>query len=396
MTWGAAGLVLLLVGQGPAMAEADRMYADRRYAEAVERYLALLQEDPENPGARLRLGASLLQLGRPEEAIPHLEIAERVAPGDPAILQVLGQACLGAGRFAAAAARFRRLLENTPDDPGVLRHLGVCQYQLGDFEASATSFRSALSSQPENTRALTGLGMSLNSLERPDEARPVLEKAVELAPSDRMARLALARSLGDLGEFLRADELLRALTAEGPEDWEAWYFLAVLRFRNSYHEQALEAFDRCLTLRPGHPETRILRFRSLVKLGRLPEAGAVRQELSGDPEVANDPEFLLGHAEYSFQTGDLATALARIDEALVRRPRSGMLHHWKARILHHSGETAAAQAEAERAVALAPDLREPRGLLVRLYQLQGKESEAAAQIEWLRTRERAVARGSRR
>ena len=274
--------------------------------------------------------------------------------------------------------------------------LGACEYQGEDFEAAATSFRTALETQPDNGRALAGLGMSLNALERPAEARPVLERAVERAPSDRMARLALAHSLTELGEFLRADELLRHLTEEEPEDWEAWSFLARLRFRHNYHEQALEALDRCLALRPGDPDTRVLRARSLVKLGRLPEAERLFRQLSADPEVAGEWEFLLGHVEYSFSAGDLDTALVKVDAALSLMPSSGMLHYWKARILHHDGEIAAAQAEAEGAVALSPDLREPRGLLVRIYQMQGLEAEAAEQVEWLRSREREVARGTRR
>ncbi len=250
--------------------------------------------------------------------------------------------------------------------------------------------------EPDNPRALAGLGMSLNALERPDEARPVLDRALERAPTDRMARLALARSLTELGEFLRADELLRGLTEEEPGDREAWSFLATLRFRHGYHEQALEALDRCLALRPDDRDTRILRARSLVKLGRLPEAERLFRELSTDPSGAEDWELLLGHVEYSFAAGDLGTALVKVDAALARRPDSGLLHYWKARILHYEGDVAGAQAEAERAVALSPDLQDPRGLLVRIYQLQAMEAEAAEQIEWLRAREREVARGGRR
>jgi tetratricopeptide (TPR) repeat protein len=396
MIWAPAALALLLAAPGVDSTEADRMYAAQRYAEAAAAYRALLEEDPDNPALRLRLGASLLQLGRPDEALPPLEAAEKTVPGDAAILQVLGQAYLAAGRFAEAAARFQGLLEITPGDPGLLVRLGACEYQGGDFEAAASSFRTALETQPDNGRALAGLGMSLNALERPAKARPVLERAVAQAPSDRMARLALAHTLTELGEFLRADELLRRLTEEEPGDWEAWSFLARLRFRNSYHEQALEALDRCLTLRPDDGATRILRARSLVKLDRLPEAEQVFRELSANPEVAEDWEFLLGYAEYSFSAGDLDTALVKVDAALSRKAGSGMLHYWKARILHHDGDVAGAQVEAERAVALSPDLREPRGLLVRIYQVQGMKTEAAEQVEWLRSRERAVAQGQQR
>ena len=112
--------------------------------------------------------------------------------------------------------------------------------------------------------------------------------------------------------------------------------------------------------------------------------------------MAADWEFLLGYAEYSFSAGDLVAALTRIDAALSRKPGSGLLHYWRARVLHYEGDAAGARAEAERAVSLSPDLREPRGLLVRIYQAQGLEAEAAEQIEWLRAREGEVARGVRR
>ncbi len=383
MIGAATGLVLLLWLQDASAAKADALFAEKRYAQAAESYRALLREHPDDPGIRVRLGASLMSLGRPAEAVPHLEAAASMVPRDPVILRVLGQAYFASGRAAEAARRFRDVLEITPGAPDVLVSLGACQYQLGDFDGSAASFRSAIEEESQNSRALAGLGMSLNALGRPAEARPVLERAVGQAPTDRMARLALANSLTELGEFLRADELLRRLTEEEPKDAEAWQYLAALRFRNNYQEQALEAVERCLALRPGDRDARILRARSLVSLGRLPEAEPLFRELAVDPEVAADWEFLLGFTEYSFYAGDMDTALARIVEAISRRPQSGLLHYWKARILHHAGRTPEARTEAERAVALSPDLREPRGLLVRIYRELGMDAKAAEQIEWL-------------
>jgi tetratricopeptide (TPR) repeat protein len=382
----ATGLLLLLSVQDAGRARADALFAEKRYADAAQSYEALLPDHPDDPGIRLRLGASLMGIGRAAEAVLHLEAAERMVPSDGVILRVLGQAYLATGKFAEAARRFRSLLEITPGAPDVLVSLGGCQYRLGEFEASAASFRSAIEKESQDARALTGLGMSLNALGRPVEARPVLERAVAQAPTDRMARLALANSLTELGEFLRADGLLRRLTDEDPKDGEAWQYLAALRFRNNYHEQALEAAERCLALRPGDRDARILRARSLVSLGRLSEAEPLFHELAADPTVAADWEFLLGSAEYSFYAGDLDTALARIVDAISRRPDSGLLHYWKARILHHAGRVDEARAEAEHAVALSPDLREPRGLLVRIYRELGMEAKAAEQIEWLSER----------
>ena len=383
MIGAATGLVLLLSAQDPSVDTADALLAEKRYAEAAERYEALARERPDEPAIRVRLGASLIGLGRPAEAVPHLEAAEEMVPRDPVTLRILGQAYLATGKPAEAARRFRGLLEITPGAPDVLVLLGACQYQLGDFDGAAAGFRAAIEKEPRNARALTGLGMSLNALGRPGEARPVLERAVGQEPTDRMGRLALANSLTELGEFQPADELLRALTDEDPKDAEAWQYRAALLFRNNYHEQALEAAERCLALRPGDRDARILRARSLVNLGRLSEAQALFRELAADPGVAADWEFLLGSAECSFYAGDLGTALARIDDAISRRPQSGLLRYWKARVLHHDGRTAEAGAEAERAVALSPDLREPRGLLVRIDRQLGMDAKAAEQIQWL-------------
>ncbi len=129
MTWAAAALALLLAAPVVDSTEADRLFGAQRYAEAAAAYRALLEDDPDNPGLLLRLGASLLRLGRPDEAVPHLEAAERTVPGDAAILQVLGQAYLAAGRFADAAKRFRGALEIDPGDPGLLVRLGASEYR---------------------------------------------------------------------------------------------------------------------------------------------------------------------------------------------------------------------------------------------------------------------------
>ncbi len=396
MTGAVAGLAAVLWMQGAGLGGADRLYAEGRYWEAAEAYRGLLEQNPDHPALLARLGAALAAGGQPDKAIPYLEKADQVSPGNRAVLLALSQAYYAAGRFRPAARLFRALLEKAPDDVSLLVRLGACEYQLGGLMDAEEAFRRAVAVKPDHVQGLVGLGMALNGQGRAAEAMPLLERAVALAPTDRMARRALAHAYTEQGEFAKGEKLLEDLLREDPADWEAWFYLGALLSAQAYYGPALDALERSLKLRPETPRARILRLRALANLGRLEEAGALYERLSKEPAMADDADFLLGHAEFCFLASRLEEALARIDAAIVRRPRQASLYYWKARILLHMSRPAEAEPEAERAVRLDPAFRHPRSLLVRIYRLQGKEKEAAEQVEWLRRQERAVALGQGR
>ena len=204
MIGAATGLVLLLSAQDPSVDTADALLAEKRYAEAAERYEALARERPDEPAIRVRLGASLMGLGRPAEAVPHLEAAEEMVPRDPVILRILGQAYLATGKLR----RGRPAFPGAPrDHAGGAGRPGISSAPASTSWATSTARPRASGppsrNSPERSR-LTGLGMSLNALGRPGEARPVLERAVGQSPPTAWRRLALANSLTELGEFQRA------------------------------------------------------------------------------------------------------------------------------------------------------------------------------------------------
>jgi hypothetical protein len=62
-------LVMLFWLQGMSPVMADALFAEKRYAEAVESYWVLLREHPDDPGIWV-LGVSLMSLGRPPGGAP--------------------------------------------------------------------------------------------------------------------------------------------------------------------------------------------------------------------------------------------------------------------------------------------------------------------------------------
>ena len=97
----------------------DVLAAKLAALERWEEVVAVYREAAAEPGAAaetyVRLGRALLHgVGRPEEALPWLRDAARLAPADPDPWGVLGAALAALGRSAEAAAAFDEAVRRDP------------------------------------------------------------------------------------------------------------------------------------------------------------------------------------------------------------------------------------------------------------------------------------------
>jgi polyferredoxin/tetratricopeptide (TPR) repeat protein len=81
---------------------------------AVDRFLRVLAIAPRHRQARENLAGALLALGRPGEALPHLQAAVEQTPDDAGNHLLLGRALLAVGDRAGAAAALERALALDP------------------------------------------------------------------------------------------------------------------------------------------------------------------------------------------------------------------------------------------------------------------------------------------
>jgi len=63
--------------------------ARHRYEEAIRQYEEALEIDPQQPAIHRNLGMLLVQLGRYDEAIPHLRATLRIVPNEPTARELL-------------------------------------------------------------------------------------------------------------------------------------------------------------------------------------------------------------------------------------------------------------------------------------------------------------------
>jgi tetratricopeptide (TPR) repeat protein len=92
LTWFAVILILAAPLDTAASAaadasftEANRLYEQERYTEAIESYQALLQQGIHSPALYFNLGNAFFQANHPGQAILNYRLAQQLAPRDPAI-----------------------------------------------------------------------------------------------------------------------------------------------------------------------------------------------------------------------------------------------------------------------------------------------------------------------
>jgi tetratricopeptide (TPR) repeat protein len=151
---------------------------------------AILEEDPQNPQANMRLGYVLQESERCREAIRHFERA--IAAGIP----------------------------------GADAHLGLagCQVMDRQFSRAADTLRAADRAEPGNPVVAANLGIVLSDGGTPEAGIPHLQRALTIDPDFHEARFNLAVAYARLGRRAdaahEAEELLRRLPAEAPQRGE--------------------------------------------------------------------------------------------------------------------------------------------------------------------------------
>ena len=94
---------------------ASKLAALGRWEEVVAVYREGAHDPAPDAQVLLRLGSALVQgVGRPEEALPWLREAARLAPADPEPWGILGAALAALGRRAEAAAAFDEAVRRDP------------------------------------------------------------------------------------------------------------------------------------------------------------------------------------------------------------------------------------------------------------------------------------------
>jgi predicted Zn-dependent protease len=131
---------------------------------ALQKFQAVMDQDPNNMMARYAYGLTLERSGNPKAAIPFLQAVYAAKPNDPYMTNDLGRAYFLSGDYENAV----RMLNN----PGSLKsggsdgylYLGQSQMELGKNQEAADTFTQLLTYYPDNREVHYFLGKTLGAI----------------------------------------------------------------------------------------------------------------------------------------------------------------------------------------------------------------------------------------
>lgn len=213
---------------------------------AEEGYRQLLANRPQDADLLRLHGLVLAQLGRPEEGLPMLQAATRLAPKNPLCHQHLGFVLQNIGQADKALVYFREAARLYPQNPAPWVNIAAILMEQKDYAVALSAARKAAALAPEMPEALHNLGFALLENEKPVEALEALQAALALRPNFPKCLFHLGRTHGILGNLGAAEMAYRRCLELDPTDLDAANNLAGLWWRAGDIEGAMQLYRQIL------------------------------------------------------------------------------------------------------------------------------------------------------
>ena len=182
-----------------------------RRADAANLLREWLRDHPLDAERQVTAARLLAELGMPDEAFTHYDLALRAWPADRAVRAEFAAALLRTGRYDRAAEAYRWLAESDDSDEGA--RLGLARaLAWGGVPADAEPLLARLrAAHPENTE-IRDLLRSVRASMSPTAAQAAAWLADD--PAHRPYRLAMARALASEGRHAEAARAYDVLLAD--------------------------------------------------------------------------------------------------------------------------------------------------------------------------------------
>jgi tetratricopeptide (TPR) repeat protein len=334
--------------------------------------------------------------------------------GDPrsvATLRRLSELASQAGDLTRAREYADRALELDPRDARSLWLKGAAQFNAGAPEASLATLEAAVAADSSQTEYLRTLSRVAEELDRYDVVARACRRIVTLEPADGEAWFQLGAAEARLGRFGPARRALQEAEALNPVRPGMVFLKGWVAEGLNQPDSAIVLYREHLAMHGGDDMTRRRLVGLYIRQGRWKEAAPeLEQLLSRQP---SDPDLLADLADVQFHTGKADQAMRTIERLRVADPDDHMLlsmrlhvlvknerieeaafeaSEWSARnpgdyrgpllmgrALAMGRRFEPAEAQARRAIELAPDSLAPYVLLGGIHQT-AKQWQAAASI----------------
>ena len=226
------------------------LFSQSRFAEMEQAARRLTVQFPDLGAGWKALGTAIVMQGRAVEALPPLEQAVALLPGDAETHISLGNVLHELGRFPDAEKSYRLAIGIDPRNADAHRHLGMTLCDQGQLVLAEASCRHALELKPDAAEASSNLARVLYAQGRLGEAEQYYRQALQMRPALAEAHYDLATLLNEQFRFDKAEAGFRRALQLNPEYIPALNNLGIALNGMGRHADAETVLRRALELSP--------------------------------------------------------------------------------------------------------------------------------------------------
>ena len=232
------------------------IYFDRANYEDAESALSeAIRLDDTQAEIWNNLGLARRRLGKRQDATDAFRRAHEIDPEKEAVINNLALSYIDASNWAPAAELLAEGARRYPENPSLFLNLAIAQRGLGDAAGAEASFSKAIALDGANkqglaARAASYLALLQSEQGRFDDAAASAQQAVSWKPDDAQAWAQLGLARQGLGDLPAARQALEKAQVLDPASAEIVNNLGSVYYRQSEFEQARDAFQRAVTMRP--------------------------------------------------------------------------------------------------------------------------------------------------
>jgi tetratricopeptide (TPR) repeat protein len=283
--------------------------------------------------------------------------------------------------------------KNTIDEKlKLLRQQGFIYLQSGSWLEAKVFFDQVLDKLPDDYFSLYGSGVALYNLGRIAEAETAIQKAADILSVSKENNEILADSLVLSAVILagqkqtgRAIEELQKAVSLAPQNFDANLSLGRAYFGNSDLVNAVRFFQKAVSLKTDNLQARFFLATALERRGSFPEALKEYREVVKLNDNYAEGHLGLGVLLINLEGPKSAEGLNALQKAVSLK---GNLYEARLTL----GKTLVKLNRAEEAIEhlkiatqIAPNNPEPHYQLALAYRKTGKQTEAANEMEIVKT-----------
>ena len=279
--------------------------------------------------SRLRLSQALLECGRNDEALVHLNLLLAQEPQSQSANLALARASVSGNQLEKAAA----ILEGIPNREATLLLAQIRQRQgnvtesarlvrlaptLQDTSQTSDPFLNEVLSLRADARSLADHANALLVQRKPAEAEAIITRLLQNYPAEPEGLLLLGRLRYQQQRCAEAEEVFRRHLAAQPQSLNGLLQLALAQFCQQRWSEASSSLKQAVALKPDSAPAHYNLGYALLRTGDA-EGGiaALREAVRCDP---GDARSRLALADALRRRGDMTGAREQLERVLAVNP----------------------------------------------------------------------------